>query len=36
VTNETYAELKKHLLRNLELQEHEAKGTNAPPAKGAK
>ena len=36
VTNEIYAELKKHLLKNLELQEHEANGTNAPPVKGAK
>jgi tetratricopeptide (TPR) repeat protein len=36
VTNEVYAELKKQLLRNLELQEHKTKGTNAPPVTGEK
>jgi len=32
VTNEVYAELKKRLLRNLEKQENQARGTNAPEA----
>ena len=36
VTNEVYAELKKRLLRNLEKQEAEAKGTNAPPPSSVK
>ena len=31
VTNEVYAVLKNRLLRNLEKQENQAKGTNAPP-----
>jgi tetratricopeptide (TPR) repeat protein len=33
VTNAMYADLKKRVLRNLNLREAEAKGTNAPPAK---
>jgi tetratricopeptide (TPR) repeat protein len=32
VTNDMYAELKKRLVRNLQKQEEQAKGTNAPPA----
>jgi len=36
VTNEVYAVLKKRLLRNLEKQEAETNGTNAPAASPTK
>ena len=36
IPNATYDDLKKRVLRNLELKEAEAKGTNAPPSKDGK
>lgn len=36
ITNAMYADLKKRVLRSLELKEAEAKGTNAPPSKAGR